>query len=1197
MEKNGRFQASLREVLSTAGFLRNWPIISTWPCLPGVRFLLIGIFCLFFFQPQASGQSCNEKIPFINDLTNFDNLSVSDNVTGLPCLSTLSNLSNIVDNDPDNNATLSFTGLTCEGTISVVDNDAADTYSAGTFAGFKVSSNGLLQTSISAEVTIETYNDGAFSESFDAVTSTVGVNSALIDPSGNIILGFVTSQPFDEVRIVYNSLVSVLFTAQIYHAVIEEFCAGPALECNVQTPMNNPTYPTIIDPAQTGITGIACVGCTVDDAENVISSNTNDFGTIELTATVGAFGSIAVKDVLTEYPVGTFAGFNISNPELVGVDLLSGITITTYRDGVEQENSTTGPSLVSAGSSLLNGPGTQLVGFIAGAPFDEVKIEIENLLGVTSTTEVYNAVFQTFCAGPALDCGVETYPTLPDYPLIINNERTGISGVACAGCSVDDPQNVIDNDQTNFAEVILTAGVAATGSVSVQDVITNYPAGTFAGFDINNPSLIGVDLSSAGLITTYLEGVEQESSDDGILLSIQINMGGRQIVGFETSMPFDEVQINLNNLTDVDVGTTEVYRLVLRGGSDAGFELPAITGDDGDGIEVSNTCPSPTVDLTALVNSPPAGATVVWFTNNDEPPTGTPYATPTMAEDGTYYAYFYDADEDCYSPPSNPVTVMNMFCDQDGDGNPDDEDPAPNDPCVGYIEDAEDASNPIWADTDCDGDGVTNVTERDTDGTDPYDPCSVNLASVSMNATSTGDCDGDGVTDADEINGTDGDFSTPGDNTDPNDPCSLNLSDVSMNATSTGDCDGDGVTNADEINGLDDDFSTPGDNTDPLDPCDYNPADVTLTPSMAWNNLDCDGDGNPNDPDPNPLEAVANDDNATVFFGQTSTVDILANDDFLPGANTSLAQVGGNAGGTISFDPNTGEVDYTPLMSEVGQTVTIEYEVCNTAEDPDVCATATVSLMVEGLCTINAAVWLEGAYDSGPGEMRTDLNDQGLLPGQDPTAMMGTETPVGQPYSGAPWNYNGAEGEDFDYTLVGDAKAGYDPDVVDWVLVSLRSDVDESSTLCRQAGLLYKDGTIVFPDGCNCALVDGQEVYIVIEHRNHLPVMSDGPVTVSGGGMVTYDFRTQQSFITFLGDGQTMLSAGVFGMFAGNGDQASASGARTDANASDEGIWTLFNGTGDAYTPADFDLNGDANANDESLWLNNTGKASDANFD
>ena len=115
-------------------------------------------------------------------------------------------------------------------------------------------------------------------------------------------------------------------------------------------------------------------------------------------------------------------------------------------------------------------------------------------------------------------------------------------------------------------------------------------------------------------------------------------------------------------------------------------------------------------------------------------------------------------------------------CDADGDGTDNDDDFDALNPCVDFTAGNEDPTNPIWANADCDGDGVINVNE-DTDGTDPYDSCSLMLASVSQDATDTGDCDGDGVTNADEINGSDGNFSTVGDNTDQLDPCDYNLAD------------------------------------------------------------------------------------------------------------------------------------------------------------------------------------------------------------------------------------------------------------------------------------------------------------------------------------------------------------------------------------------------------------------------------------
>lgn len=78
-------------------------------------------------------------------------------------------------------------------------------------------------------------------------------------------------------------------------------------------------------------------------------------------------------------------------------------------------------------------------------------------------------------------------------------------------------------------------------------------------------------------------------------------------------------------------------------------------------IQVHNICPSTTVDLTARVSStPPAGTSVVWFTNSAH--SGTAYATPATADAGTYYAFYYDATNNCYSPASNGIEVVISLC-------------------------------------------------------------------------------------------------------------------------------------------------------------------------------------------------------------------------------------------------------------------------------------------------------------------------------------------------------------------------------------------------------------------------------------------------------------------------------------------------------------------------------------------------------
>jgi hypothetical protein len=320
------------------------------------------------------------------------------------------------------------------------------------------------------------------------------------------------------------------------------------------------------------------------------------------------------------------------------------------------------------------------------------------------------------------------------------------------------------------------------------------------------------------------------------------------------------------------------------------------------------------------------------------------------------------------------------------------------------------------ADQDSDGDGVLDSDEA-IDMTDPSDPCSLVLTSVSGNATDMGDCDGDGVTNADEINGTDGDFSTSGDNTNPIDPCSLNLADVSQNATDMGDCDGDGVTNADEINGTDGNFFMSGDSTDPLDPCDYNEADQG-TPDVAWNMADCDGDGNPNGSDLDPIVAIATDDAGTATPEMAEFIDILGNDDFLDNLDptnlgiTAITQTGGTAMGTVMFDTDTGDLIYTPIFGESGMTVTVVYQVCNTDPNPDVCATATVTITVADQDSDG-----DGVLDSEEIIDMTDSNDPCSLV---LASVSQNATDVGDCDGDGVTNADEINGTDGDFSTLGD---------------------------------------------------------------------------------------------------------------------------------------------------------------------------------
>ena len=125
--------------------------------------------------------------------------------------------------------------------------------------------------------------------------------------------------------------------------------------------------------------------------------------------------------------------------------------------------------------------------------------------------------------------------------------------------------------------------------------------------------------------------------------------------------------------------------------------------------------------------------------------------------------------------------------------------------------------------------------------------------------------------------------------------------------------------------------------------------------------------------------------------------------------------------------------------------------------------------------TINVSVakcgefqaFLQGTYDSINNNMHTGLTGN---------------IPLSQPYNVAPWYYNGIE-----------SVSAMDGSVVDWVLVELRTDTETSFE--RKAALLLEDGSIVQYNNITQGVhfentVDGNSYYVVVYHRNHMPVMS-----------------------------------------------------------------------------------------------------------
>ncbi len=211
--------------------------------------------------------------------------------------------------------------------------------------------------------------------------------------------------------------------------------------------------------------------------------------------------------------------------------------------------------------------------------------------------------------------------------------------------------------------------------------------------------------------------------------------------------------------------------------------------------------------------------------------------------------------------------------------------------------------------------------------------------------------------------------------------------------------------------------------------------------------------------------------------------------------------------------------------------------------------------------TIDLNVFLEGPFDPGIGKMTGEL-------------LQGALVPQGQPYTGSPWNYPGTEGS-------GWLPTDYPPETVDWVLVSLRESIDPETEVARAAAVLLENGNI---SSFNVNLNNSNPVYIMIEHRNHLPIISAQPIPIFNN-TISYDFTAQNSYHP-TGFGQKQVGT-YWMMYGGNADQDGSNSC--DINAIDRVFWETVNGLFGVYNPGDYNLDGDINGADRIVFNLNNG--------
>ena len=186
-----------------------------------------------------------------------------------------------------------------------------------------------------------------------------------------------------------------------------------------------------------------------------------------------------------------------------------------------------------------------------------------------------------------------------------------------------------------------------------------------------------------------------------------------------------------------------------------------------------------------------------------------------------------------------------------------------------------------------------------------------------------------------------------------------------------------------------------------------------------------------------------------------------------PGQSVVLSDDGGSTQITLHYDSSTDlgstapnwPKDITGIYSQYDQIYPYvnDYQIL-----PRYVSDVSSSVSVE------LKIFLEGPYNSSTDEMFSTIN---------------TSVPKTSPFAENPRKI-------LDIPV----------NIVDWVLVELRTGIGESTTVASHGALLHKDGRIVADDGVTSTIrIPGGtgSYFIVIKHRNHLPIMSKDPVFLS----------------------------------------------------------------------------------------------------
>lgn len=306
-----------------------------------------------------------------------------------------------------------------------------------------------------------------------------------------------------------------------------------------------------------------CLACYNGSMTPVIDADLDNKVSMGNFASLVSGNGISVKNTNVTYPAGYITGFNVDlGTSFITIDLLSSLRISTYKNGVLQE-STTSSTLLSV-PAFGGNKNRIFLHFKTTKEFNEVRLYQTNVLSVFSAMNVYYA----FAFDPA-KVPVDTNGICDDIIAGsgVDGNVSGSSSFIAPLSFVQNRERIGDGDKNSYGSIVLPAGLLGSYSVGVLDKNQVYPAGNRTGFVISpddEGKLLSAEFLKNITVETYLFGQLQDSrtlSDGGGLINIKVlGFGsGKQKVTVTTTKPFNEVRLKITQTLGVNLGSLKVY--------------------------------------------------------------------------------------------------------------------------------------------------------------------------------------------------------------------------------------------------------------------------------------------------------------------------------------------------------------------------------------------------------------------------------------------------------------------------------------------------------------------------------------------------------------------------------------------------------------------------------------------------------------